>query len=360
MKRLLLSAAVLALCVSCAPPFNLDYSAAAVILGKMTKESQLGPLYNYYTGYYVSDPSFFPEKTASGVDTTRGFYVTTDIGGSVWSMGFVRPNSSGGYDSFDQMMGSLYHLDPNYPAYAVMPVKSGDTAAFTSYYASMANVQFEQPAVSTRSFVPIVGTPFVVNFPSFAFLPNPQVLGGFVYPSSSSTNTVYFLVQDASAPGSCYEAYATVDSVNGFVPLGGGPQTLNFLPAGTTRVLYYHDPSKSISYASFNTGGAWQCWKWWTDAQGFHDVQITGVTSRIDAVLTTGELFSTQDGTGRVYDSNGSQLTSFPLGNLKLAYEEYVNGAARVFFSMPIAESQDHISFAVYSIASSQLDSLKY
>jgi hypothetical protein len=335
----------------------------------MTKESQLGPLYNYNTGFYVSNPSFFPEKTVSGVDTSQGFYLTQDKGNSIEALGFVQPNGSGGYTSFDQWsttlvsppFGTLSNANPNYPLMTVMPLKSGNTAAFTYYDPNCTqSIQFEQPVLSTTSFAP--NTAFTVSFSSFTLVSaSPIVLGGFVYPSSSSTNTVYFLVQNSSAPSSYVEAYATVDSVSGFsVPMQLSSVGLDFFPTGTIRALYYHDPVNAVSYASFNSSGNWQCWKWWTDAQGiFHEAQLTGVSSRIDALLTTGELFSTQGGVGRVYDSNGNQLTTFPMGNLNLAYEEYVNGTPRVFFSLPILQPSN-ISFAVYSIASSQLDSLKY
>ncbi len=373
MKNLSACAVVIVLCVSCAPPFDAGYSASAVITSKMTKESQLGPLYNYNTGFYVADPTFFPEKTASGVDTSRGFYLTQDNGGSIAALGFVQPNGSGGYASFDMWttnllpspFGTLYHADPNYPLMTVIPVKSGDTAAFTYFDPSCTvNIQFEQPVFASNGFLSI--STLTVGFSSLnlGVMSAPQVLGTFVSPTPSSTDTNYFLVQDTPNPtNTFYEAHATFDGVSGFnVPV----QTvlsavLDFFPAATTRVLYYRDPVNAVSYASFNSSGAWQCWKWWTDAEGvFHEAQLTGVTSRIDMLLTTGELFSTQDGIGRVYDANGTQITKFPLGKLKLSYEEYVNGTPRVFFSMSIAENQDHISLAVYSIASSQLDSLKY
>jgi|GEM_PF-2971929 len=365
MKKLFAAAAGIALLVSCAPPFDLAYSSAAVILSKMTKESQLGPLNNYSTGSYSSTPAFYPEKTASGVDASRGFYYMTDPGNSQEFLGFVQPDGLGGYSSFVSAPGSLYHQDPNYPAAVAVPVKAGDFTSLTSFDStnpSNTALAVVQAVVATTSDTLIYGLSFSA-LGGYGTAPV-AAIGVSVSPSAAATDTLYFLIRDSG--GKFWEGLATMSSTGVIATsfayvVPSPPETLDFLAAGAVRVLYYHDPTSGASYASFNAGGSWQCWKWWVDALGvFHETQLTGVVSRIDALLTTGELFSTQGGIGRVYDSNGNVAASFPMGNLQLAYEEYVSGTPRVFFSLPIVTGDKHVSFAVYSIATSQIDSLKY
>jgi len=365
MKRSLAPAAaiLLLLLLSCAPPFDLGYSSAAVIIGSMTRESRPGPLTNYSKEIYSSSPVFYPEKTATGVDATRGFYLTTDIGGSVAFLGFAQPNGLGGYTSFSSAIGILYHQDTHFPVFTAATVKTGDNVAVigmdslspsndTIAVMSAAGLQASPPSVTySNKFTTFVG-----------FGSPPWALGASVFPSAGPSDFIYFLMRD-TATGQYHDAQASIDATgilaSSFVDLFGA-QSFDFIPAGTTRVMYYHDPTSGASYASFWSGGQWQCWKWWLTGGVFERTLLTGMSARIDALLTTGELFSTQDGIGRVYDSNGNQLTSFPLGNLSFAFEEYVNGAARVFFSLPIVQDQSRISFAVYSIATNKLHSLGY
>jgi hypothetical protein len=361
-KKLLPAVVIVALCLSCAPPFDLGYSSAAVILSRMTKEGQPGPITNYWPDTYSPAPVFYPEKTSTGIDATRGFFLTTDVGDTVEFFGFMAPDGLGGYTSYTQGMASLYHQDLNYPTFTAVSVKAGD-------YVAVIGLDSQNPSNNSLVVGQAVGGPSfftpisVVTFSVLGgFGSPPQVIGASIFPSVSAFDTLYFLARDTSS-GSFYEGTSTVDStgVSGSYAYvySGFAESLPFIPS-TNRVMYFHDPSANVSYASFFAGGSWQCWKWWLNAGVITWVQLSGVSWRVDAVLTTGELVSTQDGIGRVYDSNGSQLTSFPLGNLRLAYEEYVNGTPRVFFSLPIQQDNGRISFALYSITSSQLDSLKY
>lgn len=88
---------------------------------------------------------------------------------------------------------------------------------------------------------------------------------------------------------------------------------------------------------------------------------MTGVTHRIDAVLSTGELLSTEGGTLRLYDPSGqgTQLYAVPLNGLQFCYEAYVGGTAYVFFSLPISLSRGDWAFNVYAIPTSMMRSLR-
>ena len=61
------------------------------------------------------------------------------------------------------------------------------------------------------------------------------------------------------------------------------------------------------SFASFFSGGQWVCWQLSTATL------MTGITHRVDAILTTGDLLSTEGGTLRLYDSSGAGTSCTPL-----------------------------------------------
>ncbi len=375
--RILCAAAVLslclvALCLSCAPPFDAGFSTTAIIIGKLTKEGKAGPVNLYFSGNQRPTPIFYPQKTSSGVDATQGFTLITDSGGMAIRLGFVKPDGTGGYGSFDTEMASLpgilitslYNQDTTTPPFTVMPVKSGDFTAIVSIDSlapSNSNVVVEQGSLSTWSFTNVF---MLAPSPLATYIASPQLIGAAVYPTTSSSDTVYLLVQSSTSLA-YREVQSSIDltgiSSSYSAVYSWGPDAFSFIPGSTKRVMYFHDPVQGVSYASFASGGAWQCWKWWYDAAGvLQSARLTGVTARVDALLSTGELLSVQGGVGRVYDSNGNQETSFPLGNLQLAYEAFVNGSPRVFFSLPAFDDQSHVYFTVYSIATAGVRSLTY
>ncbi len=81
------------------------------------------------------------------------------------------------------------------------------------------------------------------------------------------------------------------------------------------------------------------------------------IDHRVDAMLSTGQLLSTEGGTGRLYDRDGTLLAAFPLGNLRLLSEEYVGGVARIYFSQYL-EFNNSGHFNVYWIRSDALATL--
>ena len=113
-----------------------------------------------------------------------------------------------------------------------------------------------------------------------------------------------------------------------------------------------------MEYADYDAGGQWRCYQW---TQGVSaDVSLmAGVTHRIDAVLTSGDLLSTEGGILRLYDPNsGSQVVSASLGGLQYCYEAYVGPTPYVFFSLPLGLQNGSWAFAVYVVPTSSMRSL--
>jgi hypothetical protein len=135
---------------------------------------------------------------------------------------------------------------------------------------------------------------------------------------------------------------------------------LDFIPAGTTHVQYFYDadPSRAPnrSFASWfdSARGRWRCAAWW-GTTGTGDWAILPIDHRVDALLSTGELLSTEGAAARVYSREGVLTAAFPLGNLALMNEEYIDGAFRTYFSQCL-RYDNQLHFNVYWV---QTDKLK-
>jgi hypothetical protein len=127
------------------------------------------------------------------------------------------------------------------------------------------------------------------------------------------------------------------------------------LTVPTLRALYYRNSSGSLSYASYFQGGQWICRQWTPSTS---PVVLAGVTHRIDAVLTSGDLLSTEGGILRLYDQNGSQVVSVSLGGLLFCYETYIGSTPYVFFSLAIDLGRGHWAFRAYAIPTSSMRGL--
>jgi len=125
------------------------------------------------------------------------------------------------------------------------------------------------------------------------------------------------------------------------------------LPGFPPRALYGLGPS-GAAYASYFTGSSWVCYLMTSSTS----ILLPGISSRIDAVLTSGDLLSTQDGTLRLYDSGGSLVSSMPLKGLQYCYETYVGPTPYVFFALPMALQHGNWVFNLYAIPTSSLRSL--
>jgi hypothetical protein len=133
--------------------------------------------------------------------------------------------------------------------------------------------------------------------------------------------------------------------------------------AALNRALYYYDPDTTRtperSYLSWydTAKSRWRCWTWWS-VSPWEGQELTGIDHRVDAVLSTGELFSTEGDEGRVYGRDGTLAASFPLTGLSFIEEASIDGTLRVLFSQYMYMNNS-AWFAVYSIPTADLDTLK-
>ncbi len=388
MKKLLPLLALVLFCLSCDPPFDLSLSQAAAVISKMTLQQTIAPVNGLEGDREDMDIVFLPEmkNAAPGIDFQNGFLL---LRGTYRTMlRYVRFDSAqSSYRVFGGWGQELINPDPNYQPFVFEPLK------FPTLTDSAIGIVGMDPVNPGNSSVQIL----TANFPSTSFtlptgwknLKDDFILGGS--PPNYDANVLgfnisptdlaqpfdnsYWLVRMNSGVDEgklrevAMDVSATVLANKNDTKLGAIAFDIPEL-AGVKRCHYFYDPDPirgptpddRKSYVSwFDTAaGSWRCVRW--NGAGFADSMVLpGITHRIDALLTTGRLFSTEGDVGRVYDSSGAEIASFPLGALRFIGERYVDGAPLALFSLAriVAETySETLAIDLYSIPTADLETL--
>lgn len=353
-------------CFTCAPPFDPEISMSVVTIDRLTLEASVGPVGDSYS---IPDDEavLLPVQTSAGIDTLRAF-IRFDNSSST-GLWFAVSAAGGGITIYNQQTWwrSFGGEDPNYPVFLLQPLISGDSIGIVSLYSNLSSDQVDIQYFNADSTPPGLysqaGYPVAVSFGASS---TARVLGAsFSSDPTHSYNPLVWLLEDSS--GTCSEYESSMGSTSGFIATGTAVNptfSLTSILQGSTKCLYYHVPGTSgvsnKSCISVFVNGGWQAWTWRFDSSGnLNATRLTGVTHRIDALLSTGELLSTEGGMGRVYDpsGNGTQLAAFPLGNLRFVYETFASGAPKVYFSQMLILGKV-VSFRLYSIPTADLKTL--
>ena len=201
-------------------------------------------------------------------------------------------------------------------------------------------------------------------------------IGFSVYPTDfgQAWDDTYWLVRERGT-GKLMELTMRLDALNGLwnkldtkAPLF--PFDMSDL-VGVTRCNYFFDPDmtraptddQKKSYVSwYDAATGWKCLSWKGTAT-IESVMLTDVTHRIDALLTNGMLFSTEDGVGRLYSAEGVGVmeAQFPLGSLRFVGERFIDGVPTAVFSLSRKVSGEDWSgmfIDVYSVKTADLAGL--
>lgn len=362
---------LLAVCLvlpSCAPPFDPGLSQAVKLIQKMELEAHIGPLDWTDRSTLESNALFAPIRTGDDIDRTRGFIRSTLREDTrVWYVWGVQDGGSTEYSAVpdgNAWTANMPEPFPGYPTYLIQNLISGPafvTVQFDPMQSSawIWNVDTGQDPPETGMFSSCIFqsqlTP-VINPDTYS-----TTLGGQVFPNESGAHDRLYCLVRAVAGGDIVfwevQSQITSTTIDTFTPITSSI-SLPFLAGAppADRSMYFHDSAGKKSYASLLVNEDWQCWTWTTDPVK-PPVRLPGTTRRIDALLTTGRLFSVQDGIGTVYSANGVELTRFPLGVLRFACETYVSGDAVALFSLMTVTDRT-VDFYVYSIPTEDLDSL--
>ncbi len=377
MKKILLLHAVVLALSSCYAPVDLSLSQAVAILrdSRVTYRATIGPIGDIGDDDDASEFTFLPSKisVAPGIDYQGGFLVMRSP-----TRTLVRYATSGG-GAFGWWGADYVNPSPAYEPYLFEPVKFTTPAV-----SSPLGMLGMNPVDPTGNSVQLLNADLAVsNFDSGAgwqslhdsfIMPayDADAIGFSVYPSdfTVSSDTTYWLVRERGT-GQLRELTGLLDSTNGLWNEMDTKAPLAFdIPelAGVTRCNYFYDPDPALavidrkSYVSwFDTAaGTWKCVTWKGTAT-IESALLTKVTHRIDALLTNGMLFSTEDGVGRLYDPDGGQLAEFPLGALRFAGERLESGVPVVVFSMArtvVEDYQTRLSIDVYTVETADLENL--
>ncbi|HVO40282.1 MAG TPA: hypothetical protein VMV03_14725 [Spirochaetia bacterium] len=337
MKRITILLSCLAI-GGCLPAFLVELNSSAGLTAKMSSVGTLGPV--SLGGSNVTNVRFLPLRptasTITSVSLQSGFMIT-ESGSDYLQFGYVDSNGQ------SQVLGgqplNLTAGDPHYPNNQFeVSTSAGTIVAF--------NLLPQATSTGYVFAVTLPSGPFTgpTNWTMSAVLSASSVLG--VSADISTANSFDFLFWNATgfAEGSTTASGTVATATRSGLSMPG---------VSTVRSLY--STVNGVSCASSFSGSQWVCYRW-TSATS--PALLPGVTHRIDAVLTSGDLLSTEDGILRLYDQNGSQVVSVSLGGLQFCYEAYVGTTAYVFFSLPINLHGNGWSFRVYAIPTSSMRSL--
>jgi len=328
----------------------------------MTLLGTIGPV-NSPDGNSTTAIKFLPIKPTaattnlSQLNTGSGFLVS-EVPGSE-TLRFAFQDSSGNVQTTNSVGNfSLAGADPDYPLYEYDVIETTTTANILVFSPQNNTFQCFEATLPNGSFQAVTSPPSLLTglFGGIAVVAA-QVFPLY-FPLSSAADRFNFLLPVAGTQ--TYMEGTESFSLPNFLTASTSTTSIS-LPGGGPRALYYQGPLGAPSYASYFTAGNWVCKQWLPTISPIVPTvtPLTGVTRRIDAVLTNGDLISTQGGTLTIYDLNGSELNSVPLGGMQFCYEAYIGTTPYVFFSLSMGFPHQSWAFRIYAIPTSALQGLK-
>ena len=370
-KFLKLSIAALGLLIiftSCGlPPYNEELSLAMLTTRKMKEEATVGPVkISSGPDFVAEELRFIPDKA----NLKLGF-VMLEQEQEQPRLFFVRQDNqlfedSTGTNAFDYNTGSDKYLNCQ-----AVPVPAGTFLAHINTRQGFMPNQFEfnifwfdavTPDIfNTLTSVPITDNDGVLGAGSITS----DFISANIQPDlNPAIDRIQFLLRNSSWPYLYHEVvweinqagYANSNIIRGVSTV--------ILPAIGEGCFYYHDPSTGAG----GTGIVSQYWqgrylnyKW--DDNNLNEPELLDIPYRIEALLTSSELFCRGDNMGMVYTQGGEEVSSFPMGALRFVYEIYdsASSAYKMIFVMPysIGSHDDReIYFKVYSILTADIKEL--
>jgi len=340
-KFLVLPLVVALAFVGCAPPYYPELNVNAALTDQMKQVGTISGV-SPDQGDQATSVRFLPTRPTAtdlaGVSVTSGFVITTTAANE----NFAFFSASGGKASKASPSGgaqtslSLAGADPHYPLYQYVVAATGPTANLvivrldpadptTSWVELVQNARLSVPAMTSPNTnpetAPLVGASAFAreqaddSFSGLSLVPTP--------PPEFST-----------------DIGVTIDGVVNVLNPG---TNVSFPPLPSLNsFLYYYNPIAGTNYAQVFSSGKWVCYTWPDVPSTPASLPVlTGVVHRIDAILSTGDLLSTEGGTLRLYDPNGgkgagAEVNAFDLGGLQFCYEAYIGSTPYVFFALPL------------------------
>jgi hypothetical protein len=367
----------MALCLSCTPtPFDLTLSRAARTAEKMTRDnaSSIAVKTDSYELDLDADFVFYPTVGSAGFDYGVGMIAWTE--GAYVRVEAVEQEGGAWISKYTDQGQPIDNPDGHAPTSLIWPTKSGSPYLFCLTFDALhpsENNRYALLAYSTsvHSFTSVAGTRMADTATTLAGRGVTVIGASVTAEPNAAYDLTHWLARDDAGTG--YVELAgrvlgpAIAAATNPAPRGVTPYALSFLPADLTRCMYYYDenpagdaaraPNRSFASWYDESSGAWKCYAWWEETAGVIAASELSIPFRVDALLSSGQLLSTEDGTGRLYDRDGTLRAAFPLGNLAYIGEQFIDGAARTYFSQCVVYDQSR-HFFVYWIGTSALATL--
>jgi hypothetical protein len=364
--------ALLSLLAACSlPPYNEDLSLAQITKSKMQRVNGIGPVHAWLdddapeTEYY-----FLPDR--NDPVNGGGFFVNAaSYGLRIWYLADYSSTLNSSWAI------NLDNDDETANNYLLQPIKSaaGHYLSLIRYLPSGGYVSNDLLLIRATDplNVSAILTAQLSNF--LNAIPPPTVIAASssIYPFNAAAYDLQYFLGYASPGGTYIEFECQTSESTGVQippPTISPDFTLSPLPADLRNVFYCHEKNSGLSYLSYwsDAGREYRSYSWVSSTVDVTGVKaLPGIKGRIDAVLSSGELLSFQDGACTVYNGDGSKLYRFPLGGLRFCYERWdpdpIDPKFKLYFSLAYwlygsDEVDDRLFVEVYAIPTADLKDL--
>ncbi len=333
------------------PPFDRGLSLAEATARKLKLEARIGPLYRYRGELERGRCYFLPGKT---LGLNRGFLVV--FGATEGRLFYVAYDSAGGYSLTGDHVFLVKNSNENlfnYGAFVLKDSSGADDDALLLvrpdvspnprmeyYYNSVSGVFSEVPYTDLSTFT------------------TGQVVGVGLFPDVSATTDFLTILVNEAGYLDRVSAFAFVAS--GY-PLSWTPSAVPApgIPGSPGQGFYFRNPaSTGLRFLSVWNGSGYANYRW-TDTS---PPAALPFSSRIEALLSSNELFVVDREQAVIYSPAGELKYSFPLGDLHFAYETYIGSVPTLLFSLiywdQVSGDNEEFHINVYSLPTASLSTL--
>jgi hypothetical protein len=334
------------------PPFDRGLSMAQVTASKMKLEAEIGPLYRWRGDIERGVHYFLPGKTFG---LNRGFLLS--FGASEGRVFYVDYDALSGYRIAGEQSFGLKNSDQNLFNYGAFVLKDGSGADDDALLLVRPNLLADQ----RMEFFYRMGSGFYSQQYNFtaapAWITSGTLVGVGMFPDSlANSDFLTLLVYD----GSTY--YDRISDYYFLSPTYGPPSWADsptfFMPGSPDQGFYFHNPISGWRFRSVWGGSNFVNYRWY-DASTLTTLPFD---NRIEALLSTDELFVLDRDTAIVYSRAGKRKYAFPMGDLHLAYETYLDGVPTLIFSLIYWDrsggDNEEFHIRVYSLRTARLSTL--
>ena len=340
------------------PPYDEGISLALKTTEKMQLWTEAGPIWTWKSELEGKDYFFIPQK----LDPPSRGYVIVELD---WLIAFRFVDGFEWRGNNELLLSNEvpttlnYRIDSIFGGGDSINVLTFDRSDYSNNEIHLFQYDGSNINESTLTIDPPLNLIDKINL-DFG-LAAATVIGAHSYPDTAA-DWVFFLCR-SGLTGLFSEVRYNADNINA---IGSPTQIkLNFPLAGFPPDLengfYYHNPVTDISYISYydEEKEKYLSFSWQPADPAPTLTELTSV-GKIDAVLSSGELFSRDGNMGVIYDKDGQKQFSFPLGALHFAYETWFLPASeyRLVFTQPVWEDQNQLLFKVYFLPTAELATL--